>query len=93
MGLFKDNKLIGFCTIRYEENAQAQLGLIGITTQHQGKGYGKSLIQKVLNYLFEKKLTQVTTVTQGRNYAAQRIFQQAGFTTLTTQLWYHKWLY
>jgi ribosomal protein S18 acetylase RimI-like enzyme len=34
----------------------------------------------------------VSVVTQGRNVAAQRLYQRAGFVTASTQLWYHRWL-
>ena len=33
----------------------------------------------------------VTVVTQGRNRAAQRLYQQCGFLSRDLQLWYHKW--
>jgi hypothetical protein len=30
-------------------------------------------------------------VTQGRNLAAQRLYQRTGFLIRDLQLWYHKW--
>jgi len=30
-------------------------------------------------------------VTQGRNLAAQRLYQRNGFVTASLQLWYHRW--
>jgi hypothetical protein len=33
----------------------------------------------------------VLVVTQGRNYAAQRLYQRNQFRTCEVQLWYHKW--
>jgi hypothetical protein len=35
----------------------------------------------------------VQVITQGRNYAAQRLYQRAGFVTRKTELWYHKWFH
>jgi ribosomal protein S18 acetylase RimI-like enzyme len=35
---------------------------------------------------------RVSVVTQGRNVAAQKLYQSCGFTTCSVQLWYHWWL-
>jgi hypothetical protein len=32
-----------------------------------------------------------TVVTQGRNVAAQRTYQGAGYRTSRTSLWFHRW--
>ena len=57
-----------------------------------GRGIGNILIKNILKLLEKKKYKRVIVVTQGRNYAAQRLYQSAGFQTCATELWYHKWL-
>tara|TARA_Y100000031_G_C7967214_1_gene268715 strand:- start:160 stop:300 length:141 start_codon:yes stop_codon:yes gene_type:complete len=42
--------------------------------------------------LIDKKCSKVFVVTQGRNYAAQRLYLNVGFLTKETELWYHKWI-
>jgi len=90
--LFDAGKPIGFCSVRYESTQKVSIGLFGIDKAYSGKGMGKILLQKVANCMIEKGIQEITVVTQGRNYHAQRLYQSAGFRTLTTQLWYHKWI-
>lgn len=90
--LFDKNKPIGFCSIRYNSQEQVSIGLFGVDKDYSGKGIGKMLLQKVANEMLVKGIKEITVVTQGRNYQAQRLYQSAGFRTLTTQLWYHKWI-
>lgn len=86
------NEPIGFCTLKYENKCVARIGLFGISENYQGKGIGIKLLNFVFNYLIDNNFQKITVVTQGRNYAAQRLYQKAGFLTKSTELWYHKWL-
>jgi dTDP-4-amino-4,6-dideoxy-D-galactose acyltransferase len=90
--LYDANGPFAFCTIRYGARSGASIGLFGMAARYQGRGLGKQLLSLVFNVLREKGIANVSVVTQGRNYAAQRLYQSVGFKTKTTQLWYHKWL-
>jgi dTDP-4-amino-4,6-dideoxy-D-galactose acyltransferase len=89
--LFKNNKPVAFCTIKYALGS-ASIGLFGLDINYQGKGLGQLLLTKVFNHLIGKQYGMLHVVTQGRNYAAQRLYQRAGFVTRSTELWYHKWM-
>ncbi len=90
--LFKKGTPVAFCTLRYKNNSMATIGLLGLDEKYQGKGLGEKLLQSVFNLLMENGIKNVIVVTQGRNYAAQNLYQSVGFRTKTTQLWYHKWI-
>jgi dTDP-4-amino-4,6-dideoxy-D-galactose acyltransferase len=90
--LFDAGLPIGFCTIKYVGSDSASIGLFGMDTRFTGKGLAKMLLCNVFNRLIDKGVENVTVVTQGRNYAAQRLYQSVGFRTQSTQLWYHKWI-
>ena len=90
--MFHNDTPVGFCTIRYYPSNTAQIGLFGISDKYQGKGLALKLIHSVINKLQEKSIKKIYVVTQGRNYAAQRLYQKAGFLTRSTELWYHKWI-
>lgn len=85
-------KIAGFISCKQQFKGIGKIGLVGIAPEFQGRGIGKHLIQKSIDWFKDKKLSCVDVVTQGRNYAGQRLYQAAGFKTKTVQLWYHKWI-
>jgi ribosomal protein S18 acetylase RimI-like enzyme len=90
--LFHDGAPEAFCTVRYGSGKRSTIGLVGTSREQQNQGLGKLLLFKVLSHLGGKGYQEVVVVTQGRNYAAQNLYQGAGFHTKVTQLWYHKWI-
>jgi len=76
------------CHLRGDE---AQIGLVGVSTQQQGRGLGTKLVQQFLAWSRQHDARRATVVTQGRNLAAQRLYQRNGFVTASLQLWYHRW--
>ena len=90
--LYENGTPFGFCTIKYNVLNTASIGLFGLSKKYQGKGLAKTLLYLIFNMLREKDVHAVFVVTQGRNYAAQKLYQSVGFSTKATELWYHKWL-
>jgi dTDP-4-amino-4,6-dideoxy-D-galactose acyltransferase len=68
-----------------------QIGLVGLSAETRGQGVGQMLVRAALHWFFEHGVQRVSVVTQGRNRAAQRLYQRTGFLTHTIELWYHKW--
>ena len=90
--LYDHKKPIGFCTIKKTRKNAAKIGLFGMDSQYAGKGLARHLLDTSLQKLREEEeVGYVEVVTQGRNYAAQRLYQKCGFITKSTELWYHKW--
>ena len=87
-----NNEITGFCTVRYNDD-RAHIGLVGISKNYSGKGLGSKLMHCFFEEMNNKGINIITVVTQGRNYAAQRLYQKMGFITYSTELWYHKWNY
>lgn len=89
-----ENGLAGFITCESVSSPTGKVGRIGLlalSAEAQGKGYGKQLVQSAQNYFYSAGATEVRVVTQGRNIAAQRLYQACGFRTYKVGLWYHKW--
>ncbi len=87
-----NDKLAGLISCKKMSSDIGKIGIVGVAADFQGKGIGKYLVFKSLNWFKNEGCSQVDVITQGRNYAAQRLYQSIGFGTKTVQLWYHKWL-
>lgn len=102
LGLFDDYCLIlkkkniktilGFVTIKINNDNSANIGLIGINKKYQGMGFGSTLFDNLVNHLIMKKIKKIYVITQGRNIRAQRLYQQNGFVIKSSEIWYHKWI-
>jgi len=86
---------VGFCTIRKKPTAEsvAVIGLFGISTKYQKRGFAQRLLLGVFSELQSHGFKKLEVVTQGRNYDAQRVYQREGFVTKIMELWYHKWFH
>lgn len=82
---------VAFFTIKYESNYSARIRLVGIDPHYRAKGLAQMHLSHCLRELAANGVKYVQVTTQGRNYAAQRLYQKAGFVTKKTELWYHKW--
>jgi dTDP-4-amino-4,6-dideoxy-D-galactose acyltransferase len=83
---------LGYISCHLEAARQeGQIGLVGVSSEVRGKGIGKNLVMAAMDWYRLKGVRAVTVVTQGRNRAAQRLYQQCGFLSRDLQLWYHKW--
>jgi len=87
-----NGKPVGFITGHLEkDSACGRIGLVGLRDEARGKGIGQILIHQALSWFSGQGIKLVRIVTQGRNVAAQRLYQKCGFLTRSVQLWYHKW--
>lgn len=88
---------IGYISCHIGEGSHAEydpigrIGLIGVSRMEQGKGIGHLLLTNALEWFENHEVQKVRVVTQGRNRAAQRLYQRCGFLTQAVELWYHKW--
>lgn len=89
--LLEEEKIVAFCSVRYEQEKSAQIGLIGVHEACTGRGLGKHILKCTMSKLAKSGIVELTVVTQGRNYPAQNLYQSVGFKTKESQLWYHKW--
>lgn len=74
-----------FVTVDAKEG-YSQIGLIAVEPALRGKGIAKQLVQAT-----QATDSEIRVVTQGRNRAACRLYESAGFSVRETKLWYHWW--
>jgi dTDP-4-amino-4,6-dideoxy-D-galactose acyltransferase len=70
---------------------QGRIGLVGVSERARGQGIGERLVLGSLEWFRCRDVPDVAVVTQGRNLAAQRLYQRCAFQVSRAQLWYHKW--
>ncbi len=80
-----------FCSIK-EFNDFARIGLFGVTKGNHGKGIGKKFLNSVEQYLREKGISELKVATQGKNIAAQKLYEKAGFKLSDEKIWFHLWI-
>jgi len=89
----ENRQLVGYISCHLlRDTAEGQIGLLGVDDQARNHGIGKLLVNHSLKWFAEHSVEKVIVVTQGRNVAAQRLYQRCGFLTQSVQLWYHKWM-
>lgn len=81
----------GFITCQLESPQRGRIGLVGVNEAARGAGIGQALVKAAQRYFSDQGVDEVFVVTQGRNIAAQRLYQSNDFRSCATHLWYHKW--
>lgn len=84
-------RAVGYITCHVDGRDSGRIGLVGVAGEARGLGVASGLVEAALNWFEERGITRVSVVTQGRNVAAQRLYQRCGFRTALVQLWYHRW--
>ena len=81
----------GYLAITEPGPGEGQIDLLAVAEAARGHGHGGRLVAGCLRWCAEHQVRRVLVVTQGRNIAAQRLYQAAGFRTVSVELWYHLW--
>jgi len=86
-----ERRIAGFITFHKETESIARIGIVGVCSKTRRKGIGGSLIAAMIKHYQDDAIKKIKVVTQGRNIAAQNLFQSQGFYIDSMSLWYHKW--
>lgn len=86
-----EGKAVSYITAKITDGV-GTIGLVGVGSEARGQGIGLAMVRRVLEWFAEAGVQKVSVVTQGRNVAAQRVYQRCGFLTASIRFWYHKWL-
>lgn len=86
----RNSQPAGYVTCHYAEEV-GQIGLLAVADWARGCGIGRDLVAASLRAFTHYGARYATVVTQGRNIASQRLYQQSGFVTCSVELWYHRW--
>ena len=88
----KENDAIyGMATLKIGVN-KGEIGLIAVSDLHQGKGYGKALIEACYNDLLKRDINIIEVPTQFANKNACIFYEKCGFSIKSITNIYHFWL-
>lgn len=82
---------VGYLTAHVDAQRHGWVRLVAVAAAARGRGLGSALLSAAGRWMADRGAVDARVVTQGRNLAAQRLYQQAGFRTESLQLWYHRW--
>lgn len=87
----KNNKIIGFCTIKYDgvNKKNCGIGLFYIFEEFRGLNLGYKSLSSLLYFL---PVGYISVVTQGRNINALRMYENLGFRVESTSFYFHMWI-
>lgn len=89
--IYDDKQLAGFVTLKLKSNV-GEIGLIAVSNNVQGKGYGRLLINKCCNELSIRNIPELVVPTQLHNEEACMFYEKCGFTKKTITNIYHFWI-
>jgi dTDP-4-amino-4,6-dideoxy-D-galactose acyltransferase len=81
----------GYLTCQITEAGAGCIGLSAVATRYHGQGIGRAMMEAALEWFAGRGISDIRVVTQGRNVAAHRFYQSAGFLTRSVESWFHKW--
>ena len=81
----------GYLSCHLSSERAGSIGLAAVDARFHGQGIGRAMMEAALLWFREQGVTDLSVVTQGRNVAAHRFYQSAGFLTKSIESWYHKW--
>lgn len=82
---------VSMVTLKFK-NDTVHIGLIATLPKHQGKGYGKQLINRTLHTAKEHSMKKIEVSTQYENQQACLFYQNCGFKIKSISNIYHFWL-
>jgi ribosomal protein S18 acetylase RimI-like enzyme len=84
---------VGFITCHVDAGSSGgRIGLVGVAAEARGRGIGHAVVESSLRWFANQNVDFVGVATQGRNLAAQRLYQAHDFMTESVRLWYHYWV-
>ncbi len=91
--VYRENlgEILGLITIQLKEDF-ANIGLLSVNKNQQGKGIGSALMNAAFSFATEKKISQLEVVTQLDNIDACGFYKKNGFAKKSLEYIYHFWL-
>jgi len=87
--MYQKNKMEGFVTFEFKK--EAKIGLIAVNENKRADKIGTRLLNYLENRATEMAFKKLKVVTQGKNIAACKFYENYGFKLKKTSFIYHIW--
>ncbi len=82
----------GYVSCQVEpETRSGRIGLLAVAERFAGHGAGGALVRAALAWFGTQGCAEIRVATQASNVPAQRLYQAAGFRTVESAAWFHRW--
>lgn len=89
----QNGEICGFISIKKMGINMGSIGLVGVSSHHQGKGIGIALTNFAVDLMINSMgCAAVQVVTQSTNIGACKTYEKIGFTPSDQSIWFHKWV-
>lgn len=83
---------VGYITCQVDSVSKTgRIGLLAVDGRFTGQGIGGALVRAAHTWFSTQGCTAIKVATQASNIPAQRLYQAAGFRTLNSIIWFHRW--
>jgi len=79
----------GLITLKCDQNVR--IGLLGVRSDSQGLGIGKSLMNAADHFSYKNGWSRVDVLTQALNYGAIELYQKCGYKMVEKSCIFHLW--
>lgn len=86
---YLNDEIIGTCNVNFESPDVSIFGL-GISSRYQGHGYGREMLNLLLERLLEMELSSITLEVNSENNRAYQLYRNNGFDIKTQFDYYRK---
>jgi dTDP-4-amino-4,6-dideoxy-D-galactose acyltransferase len=89
--LKKDDNISGFVTIKKHNSTTASIGLVAISENMQGMGFGSVLLQMAEDYCVKENIKELRIPTQKTNLQACKFYSKMGYEIIENLTIKHFW--
>lgn len=87
----RDNKIVGFATLRLNNPEEGEGVLFGVAPEAQGIGIYRSFMVSAMQWCKEQQVKRMIVSTQVTNVAVQKVWCRVGFEPAFSYYTFHKW--